>query len=199
MFDGHRIITPEVFARRMVELLPAYQPGMDTGSADPTDRRACWNKSLASVLTVMGREVSTGIVVETDTGNAPGKQLTMHWKQGDGIVFAAATGWGDRSDVEGRFVRLETLKAPQKLFVYTCSKWQEAVLEQISAVLLRYPHHLGGEQYLIANLLGAEQKVHVYLAEFRQDGPQGRYRPDTLRPITGSPFSWRNRKLTAAS
>lgn len=190
MVTEERSIAPESLARRMAELIREYLPGMDTGAAEPTDRRICWNKTLRSLLTAMGKE--HGLSVEVDaTAHAHGdEQLDLAWKRGDGAVLAATTGWGDRNGLERRLQRFEGLKARQKLFIFTCSRWHDAVMEQINAALLRYPLHVEGEQYLFVNLMGSEKKMHVHLADIRANGTIAAYDPRLLQPLKGSPFQW---------
>ena len=192
LFD-HRAIAPDALAKRMAELIPEYLPGMDTGAAEATDRRICWNKTLKALLGAVGKERRLEVDVDA-AGHLPrDEQLDLYWKQGDAIALAASTGWGDRDSLERRLQRFEGLKAGQKVFIYTCARWQEAVLEQINAALLRYPFHVEGEQYVFINLLGAETKMHVNVAEMKQSGPLQKYRADLLQPLSGSPFGWRAR------
>jgi hypothetical protein len=188
-----RVIAPEMLARRMAELIPEYLPGMDTGAAEPSDRRICWNKTLKALLSAIAAEHEVQVEVDPASHVPKDEQLDLRWRSGDGAVLAASTGWGDRDSLERRLQRFEGLKAGQKLFIYTCSRWQDAVLEQISAALLRYPFHVEGEQYLFVNLLGAESKMYFHIAEMTRNGPLEKYRPDLLRPVSGSPFAWRAR------
>jgi len=188
-----RVIAPDVLARRMAELIPEYLPGMDTGAAEPTDRRICWNKTLKALLTAVGAEHDVQVEVDPAAHAPKDEQLDLLWKRGDGALLAASTGWGDRDSLEKRLQRFERLKAGQKLFIYTCSRWQDAVLEQISAALLRYPFHVEGEQYLFVNLLGPESKLQFHVAEITKNGPLEKYRPDLLRLVSGSPFTWKSR------
>jgi hypothetical protein len=189
-----RVIAPDVLARRMAELIPEYLPGMDTGAAEATDRRICWNKTLKALLSAIGAEHEVQVEIDP-AGHIPkDEQLDLHWKRGDGVVLAASTGWGDRNSLERRLQRFEGLKAGQKVFIYTCSRWQDAVLEQINAALLRYPFHVEGEQYLFVNLLGAELKMYVHMAEITKNGPLEKYRPELVRPVSGSPFAWKSRR-----
>lgn len=193
MLTDQRVIAPEALASRMAELIPEYLPGMDTGAAEPTDRRICWNKTLKAVLSAIGTEHSMEVEVDTSPHAPQNDQLDLYWKRGDGIVLAASTGWGDRNSLERRLQRLEGLKAIQKVFIFSCARWQEAVLEQINAALLRYPFHIGGEQYLFANLLGAESKIQVHVAEIEADGRMKSYQPHLLRQLSGSPLLWKRR------
>jgi len=193
-----RVITPEVLARRMAELIPEYLPGMDTGAAEPSDRRICWNKTLKALLSAIAAEHDVQVVVDPASHLPNDEQLDLQWRRGDGALFAASTGWGDRDSLERRLQRFEGLKARQKLFIYTCNRWQDAVLEQISAALLRYPFHVEGEQYLFANLLGAESKMNFHLSEMTKNGPLDKYHPDLLRVVNGSPFAWRSRAISGA-
>jgi hypothetical protein len=188
---AHHVLKPAAFAERFVELLPEYLPGVDTGAFEATDRRRCWNKTLHAVLTVIGK-VDNGLQVSLD--NPAMAQLkdqsTFMWQRDSGPVFAMATGWGNRNELEVSLGWLEAFKCPQKLFVYSCTKWQEAVLDQIRAALLRYPYHMEGEQYLFMNLVGAETRFHLYSADVNRTGPSFSMDDTTLRPVPGSPFSW---------
>jgi hypothetical protein len=194
MLTQDRLIAPEALASRIAELIPAYLPGMDTGAAEETDRRICWNKTLKALLTAIAAEHSVQVEIDLSSRTHQDEQLDLYWKRGDGIVLAATTGWGDRSSLERRLQRLETLKAIQKLFIYTCSRWKDAVLEQINAALLRYPFHVQGEQYIFVNLLGVESSMHVHTVEITSYGPLKSYSPDLLRLAPGSPFAWKRRR-----
>jgi hypothetical protein len=116
------------------------------------------------------------------------------WQRGGVPLFAMATGWGDRNELETALERLESFKCPQKLFVYSCNKWQEAVLDQIRAVLLRYPYHIEGEQYLFMNLVGAENRFHLLFADIKSGG-QSFHHDTVLQSVSGSPFSWRSKQM----
>jgi hypothetical protein len=190
MFSQH-VFTPTAFAARFVELLPEYLPGVDTGAFEPTDRRRCWNKSLKAVLTVIGKE-DHGLTVPAQSPmmNLLKDQSSLLWQHDGTPLFAMTTGWGDRSELEMSLEWLEAFKCPQKLFVYSCSRWQEAVLDQIQAALLRYPYHMEGEQYLFMNLVGAENRFHFFSVDLEQSGRQASSHDTVLRPVPGSPFSW---------
>jgi hypothetical protein len=86
-------------------------------------------------------------------------------------------------------LRLETLKAPQKLLLYTCLRWEEAVVEQLSAAILRYPHHIEGEQYLALNLKGTETQISAYVRDIPRSGILS-LSEAMFQPLPGSPFSW---------
>ena len=191
------VISPALLAERFVQLLPEYLPGVDTGAFAVTDRRRCWNKTLKAVLAVIAKEKNAAVEIGSAVQTPIGDQLALSWKRDGAVVFTVATGWGDRSEVERALEWLEALKSPQKLFVYACSKWQEAVREQIHAALLRYPYHLEGEQYLFMNLLGLESKMHLLVADMPRHGPLVSYQPHLLQPLPGSPFLWSTRSGVA--
>jgi len=190
MFPPH-VLTPGAFAARFVELLPEYLPGVDTGAFEPTDRRRCWNKTLQSVLTVIGKEDKALDVVAQSPAMARLKdQSSLLWQHDGATLFAMTTGWGDRTELDISLEWLEAFKCPQKLFVYSCSKWQDAVLEQIGGALLRYPYHMQGEQYLFMNLVGAENRMHLFTADLERSGRSSFSPGGLLHPVSGSPFSW---------
>ncbi len=194
MFSQH-VVTPGAFATRFVQLLPEYLPGVDTGAFEPTDRRRCWNKTLKAVLTVIGKE-DNGLTVaaQNPTVTMLKDQSSVLWQRDGASVFAMTTGWGDRNELETCLQWLEAFKCPQKLFVYSCTKWQDAVLDQILSVLLHYPYHMEGEQYLFMNLLGAENRFHLLSADLDRNGPQSSAHDSILQPVPGSPFSWRTKQ-----
>jgi hypothetical protein len=197
MFLKH-VVTPAAFALRVVELIPEYLPGMDTGAFEPTDRRRCWNKTLKAVLTVIGQE-DHGL--HTDAQNPTMSllkdQSSLFWQRDGAPLFAMATGWGDRKELETSLEWLAAFKCPQKLFIYSCSKWQDAVLDQIRGVLLRYPYHMEGEQYLFMNLVGAENRFDFFVADLDRDGLQSSTTGTSLRIVAGSPFRWSARRRVA--
>jgi len=197
MFPKH-VVTPVAFALRLVELLPEYLPGMDTGAFEATDRRRCWNKTLRAILTVIGKD-DNGLEADAQnpTMSLLKDQSSVLWQR-DGVpLFAMATGWGDRKELETSLEWLTAFKCPQKLFIYSCSKWQEAVLDQIRSVLLRYPYHIEGEQYLIMNLVGAENRFDFFVADLDRNGRQSSQYETLLQPVAGSPFRWSARRRAA--
>jgi hypothetical protein len=117
-------------------------------------------------------------------------QSCLLWQLDGASLFAMTTGWGDRSELELSLEWLEAFKCPQKLFVYSCTKWQDAVLDQIRVALLRYPYHIAGEQYLFMNLVGAENRFHLFRADLDRMGPPSSPDDSFLQPVPGSPFRW---------
>lgn len=196
MFAQH-VIAPGALASRLVELLPEYLPGVDTGAFEPTDRRRCWNKTLKAILTVIGKDDNgLDVAAQTPMMTLLKDQSFLMWQRDGAALFAMTTGWGDRNELEMCLEWLEAFKCPQKLFVYTCSKWQEAVLDQIRAALLRYSYHMEGEQYLFLNLLGAENRFHLFSADLAHSGRLSSGQHTILRHVPGSPFSWSTKKST---
>jgi hypothetical protein len=179
--------------REIVRLLPEYLPGVSTGSAALTEGRSCWIQAWKALLTALGRERSMNLALHEEGDSALARQLTLYWKRGDGIMAAFLSGWGDRQELERRFQVLETIKAPQKAIIYSCMKWQDAVLEQLGAALLRYPHHIQGEQYLALNLLGNEQKLAAHSIVITHDGNLDKRDLERLLPLPGSPYLWGDR------
>ena len=179
--------------REIARLLPEYLPGVSTGSAALTEGRSCWIQAWKALLTALGRERSMNIALHEEGDSALARQLTLYWKHGDGIMAAFLSGWGDRQELERRFQVLETIKAPQKAIIYSCMKWQDAVLEQLGAALLRYPHHIQGEQYLALNFLGSEQKLAAHSIVIARDGNLDKRDLERLLPLPGSPYPWGDR------
>jgi hypothetical protein len=191
MFADH-VVTTERFAVRFAELLPEFLPGVDTGAFEATDRRRCWNKSLNGVLTVIGNELGSVVVAAQNPMVTQLKdQSSVVWQRDRASVFTMTTGWGSRNELEASLEWLEAFKCPQKLFVYSCTRWQEAVIDQIHAALFRYPYHLEGEQYLFMNLVGAESRFHLLTANVTRSGRVTSMDEIALRPVIGSPFRWR--------
>jgi hypothetical protein len=130
------------------------------------------------------------IALHEEGDSALARQLTLYWKRGDGIMAAFLSGWGDRQELDRRFQTLETIKAPQKAIIYSCAKWRDAVLEQFGAALLRYPHHIEGEQYLALNLLGSEQRMAAHSIVIPRNGNLSPGDLERLLPLPGSPYPW---------
>jgi hypothetical protein len=190
MFPQH-VFTPASFALRFVDLIPEYLPGVDTGAFEPTDIRRCWNKTLKAVLTVIGKDDNgLSVAPQSPTMTLLKDQSSLLWLRDGAPVFAMATGWGDRSELDASLECLESFKCPQKFFVYSCARWHDAVLDQIRAALLRYPYHMEGEQYLFMNLVGPESRFHLLFADLKRSGRQASIEDIVLRPTPGSPFSW---------
>jgi len=179
--------------REIARLLPEYLPGVSTGSAALTEGRSCWIHAWKALLTAVGRGRSMEIALHEEGDSALARQLTLYWKRGDGIMAAFLSGWGDRQELDRRFQTLETIKAPQKAIIYSCAKWRDAVLEQLGAALLRYPHHIEGEQYLALNLLGSEQRMAAHSIVIPRNGNLNPGDLDRLLPLPGSPYPWGDR------
>ena len=197
---AHHIVTPETFAMKFLELLPEYLPGVDTGAFEATDRRRCWNKTLSAVLTAIGNELGgLRVAAEDPMMTLLKDQSSLMWKRGEAPVFAMATGWGVGRNWEAASLEwLEAFKCPQKLFVYSCARWQDAVLDQIRGALFRYPWHLDGEQYLFLNSW-APKPGSIFswgIVSKRPLSLDGRDRPASC---AGSPFSWGGEPLRVAS
>ncbi len=187
--SAHLVPLPEL-VREIVRLLPEYLPGVSTGSAAITEGRSCWIQAWKGLLTAFGRQYAMEISLHEEGDSGIARQLTLYWKRGDGLMAAFLSGWGDRQELERRFQRLETIKAPQKVIIYSCVKWQEAVLEQLQAALLRYPHHITGEQYLALNVLGTEKRLAAHCITIPRDGILNQSDLGLMRPLAGSPFKW---------
>jgi hypothetical protein len=187
------IVDPGNLTREIASLLPEYLPGVSTGPAAPTEGRSCWIEAWKTLLGVCGRRYGMEVVAQPEEHSALARQLTVYWKRGDGILFAFLSGWGDRQELEQRFLQLEIIKAPQKAILYSCTKWQVAVLEQLEAALLRYPHHIEGEQYLMLNLLGSAQTLAAHSIVIPRNGTLQSADIESLQPLAGSPFHWGGR------
>jgi hypothetical protein len=188
-FQSPSIPVPGLIAD-IVRLLPEYLPGVETGAAATTEGRTCWIKSWKALLTVLGREQGLEVLIHEDGDSALQRQLSVFWKRADAIMLAAYSGWGDRNDLERRFQQLEALKAPQKVLLYSCLKWQQAVVEQLEAALLRYPYHIEGEQYVALNMMGPTQSLGVHVFTVPHSGSLKLVDLSTFQPISGSPFVW---------
>lgn len=176
-------------AGAIARLLPDYLPGRETGSATITDIRSCWIKSTKSTLEAVAHQYAIQSQIDLSPDPEGHKQLKVMWTKGDGVSLAALSGWGSRDDLENSFQKLERIKAPQKMIIYTCARWQEAVLDQLTAALLRYPHHIAGERYISVNLLGNESQVICHAVQLRRSGTLT-LAETVLRPVPGSPFRW---------
>jgi len=177
-------------AREIARLLPEYLPGVSTGTAAITEGRGSWIQSWKAMLTAFGRQYELEVVSQEEGDCALARQLTMFWKRGDAVMAAFLSGWGNREELEACFQKLEIIKAPYKAIIYSCTKWQDAVLEQLQAALLRYPHHIEGEQYLLLNVVGAEQKLAVHWITIPRNGNLNPGDLELLRPLPGSPYKW---------
>jgi hypothetical protein len=190
MIFGPPELSMEALVQEIVQLLPEYLPGVETGPAASTEGRTCWIKTWKALLIALGRERGFHVALQEEGDSALSRQLTILWKTGDAVTLAAFSGFGDRQELERRFQQLESLKAPYKLILYSCLKWQDAVIEQLEAALLRYPHHLEGERYLALNLMGATRSLGVHLLEIPKTGALQLSDVKRLNHLPGSPFSW---------
>jgi hypothetical protein len=173
-----------------------WVPGVETGVAEYTDKRSCWTRTLRSVFQVMARSKGFEMREPGVGGPDSDRQLKLLWYDGDALLPAARSGWGERSDLEQSFANLLLLKSPQKVLLYTCLKWQEAVIDQLTAALMRFMHHIEGEQYIAINLLAAQGKVYGMMCEVPHSGPLD-LKEASFVPIQGSPYSWRLVESTA--
>ncbi len=196
-FSNPGVALPDL-TREIARLLPEYLPGVSTGTVTVTEGRGCWIRAWKELLTAFGREYRMEVALQEEGDSALARQLTLYWKRGDAIEAAFLSGWGDREELEQRFQRLETIKAPQKVIIYSCTRWQEAVLEQLEAALLRYPHHIEGEQYLTLNLVGSERKLAAHWITIPRNGNLEPGDLARMRALPGSPYAWGgDRRATA--
>jgi len=187
-FDpGSYIVPAHELASKFATLFPEYLPGTDTGPAAPTDSRTCWIKSMRHLLETLSRAYNVQACSEERGDITAKKQIRHYWKKGDAIVLAAFSGWGDREDLERSFLALEHLKAPQKILIYTCARWQEAVLDQLAGALQRFPDHIEGEQYIALNILPFESRIVVHARQLTCSGPL-KLHDAVFKPLQGSPF-----------
>lgn len=185
-----------VLAEEIARLLPDYLPGVDTGAVTDTDRRSCWVRTIRSLLEALGRQHGLRVSVEETGTSALSRQIKVFWKRGDAVQLACLSGWGDREELERAFQDLEALKAPQKLIVYSCARWEDAVLDQLSAALLRYPHHIEGEHYVSLNLNGAARQLSAHWRPILHSGSMP-VADAAFQPIAGSPFTWQPSRSAA--
>ncbi len=183
------IVTAEELVKGLSTRLAEYLPGADTGQPEFVDKRTCWTKMAGQALASYARVLGVTASVDDHSKFGERRQYNALWTKGDAAILAIASSWGDREELERSFHRLLLLKAPQKLLLYTCTKWQDAVLDQLSGAVLRYPHHLEGEEYIAANLVGAERKVYGTTLTIPHSGSL-KLQETTFRPVAGSPFRW---------
>lgn len=183
------IVTAEELAKGLSARLAEYLPGADTGQPEFVDKRTCWTKMAGQALGSYARALGVSADVNTHSVFGEQRQYNALWTKGDAAILAIASAWGDREELERSFRGLLLVKAPQKLLLYTCAKWQDAVLDQLSGAVLRYPHHLEGEEYVAANLVGVERKVYATSFTVPHSGML-KLPETTFRSIAGSPFRW---------
>lgn len=189
MISKRLVVDAEELLRELSHRIAAYVPGFDTGNAEYTDKRSCWTKSTLSVLQALARQLDVRMIVTEHSAFGTLRQLNALWVQGEAVVLAIGSGWGNREELEESFHRLLILKAPQKLLLYSCVNWKEAVLEQLTGAVMRYPQHIQGEQYLAANLAAAEGKVYGAVCDIPHDG-QLTLQESRFLPVVGSPYTW---------
>jgi hypothetical protein len=185
------VLTAEELVMGLSTRLGEYLPGADTGQPEFTDKRTCWTTMVKQAFGSFARALDIDAQVDDHSEFGERRQYNALWTKDDGAVLAVTSAWGDGEELERSFSRLLRVKAPQKLLLYTCLKWQEAVLEQLSGAVLRYPHHLEGEQYIAANLLGAERKTYGTMLTIPHSG-RLKMQEAVFRAIAGSPFAWRS-------
>jgi hypothetical protein len=196
--EADYVFSPAVFASEVARLLPEYLPGTETGPATITDRRSCWIRSMRALFEALGRHHGMRVCVEEPGATALGRQLHVFWKRGDAVSLALYSGWGDREELEKAFQALELLKVPHKVILYSCARWQEAVLDQLSGALLRYPHHIEGEQYISLNVVGAERRLTAHCRPILISGSLKTSDID-FRELSGSPYRWGSAGLSSAA
>lgn len=182
-------VDTEELVRELSRQIAAYVPGYDTGGAEYTDKRSCWTKSTLSVLQALARERDVKMIVTEHSAFGTLRQLNALWVQGESVVMAIGSGWGNREELEESFHRLLIQKAPQKLLFYSCVNWKDAVLEQLTSAMVRFPQHIQGEQYVAVNLAAAEGKVFGTVCNVPHDGTLT-LAESRFQPLPGSPYAW---------
>jgi hypothetical protein len=63
-------------------------------------------------------------------------------------------------------------------------------LEQLAGAMLRYPHHIEGEQYVTLNLIGTERKLAAHWITIPHNGNLTKHDLELMLPLPGSPYKW---------
>ena len=135
-----------------------------------------WTKRIKESLRLIAEVQS--FVVAPDPQNDECEFLCdfVWWKNRDlnDIVLAVESEWGDASQVWHDFGKLMVVKAPLKLLVFSTSnhaRQSESVRETIeSKYMMKYCHHIAGEQYLLLEFAVPDRMAFAYLFDVQKDG-----------------------------
>src|SRR5258706_15672148 len=105
----NRCLGAEDLVREIAQLLPNDVPSAEG-----------FGPALRSIFREMAR---TRAIDMREPGSD--RQLKALWYDGDALLLAAESGWGDQSDLERSFANLLLLKSPQKVLVYTSLAGQD--------------------------------------------------------------------------
>ena len=76
------------------------------------------------------------------------------------IVLAVESEWGNQGEIESDFLKLLSVKAHKKLMIFSSANRTQDVMERIRALMVKYPFHLAGEEYMALDI--AMQGVSRY-------------------------------------
>jgi hypothetical protein len=69
------------------------------------------------------------------------------------IVLAVESEWGKPGDIEDDFDKLMSIKARHKLLIFATKVRDSAgMVKRLESLLLEYPHHIEGEEYMALNI-----------------------------------------------
>lgn len=155
---GQPPIDPKVLATEIIGAV--RQP-------DLSDRSPAWTKALKEVLCRLGQD--KGFDVHTAL-RRPEKQhyewlfdLVWYNRATGSVSLAVESEWGDEGDVLDDFSKLLVMKAPLKVMVHFAYKG--SFVERFENEYLDvFDHHVKGEQYLLVEFQGVQDRAYLYEA-----------------------------------
>jgi hypothetical protein len=193
MFPSTAVLTAEKLALYFSERLSEHLPGTDTGNAEITDKRTCWNKACYDAIASLARSYDVQMSISKVSEFSPEYQLNAIWYKDEAPVLVVGSAWSDRAELDRSFSRLLMLKAPQKLLIYSCKKNQADVLDQLSHAVVHFPCHVAGEEYVAVNIAGAEKQALGTVLRVTNDGSVP-VSAAVFQPLEGSPYPFRQSK-----
>jgi hypothetical protein len=180
MFDSTPIFTLD-------ELSTALVQGLPQELSDPDAKDRLWTRVITDSLCEMGTR--RGFLACGHGSKDNGEWLLdVVWmgRERHEVVFAAESEWGKPGDIEDDFDKLMSIKAHDKLMLFTTFLQDSpAVVERLESALLKYPYHIEGEEYMALNVTkDAALRYH-----FRAPG-DGRLHSVSFTEMTPLQWPW---------
>ena len=142
-FDDTSTMTLDTISRELIRRLP---PELGNSGSE-----TAWAKAIVNVLQKIGHE-NDWLVLGRRSDDDGEWLLDVVWmkKEDWRLGLAVESEWLKPTEIEADFLKLLSIKAPKKLLVFKTRdrRQTEEVIQRIQSLMLKYPYHLAGEEYM---------------------------------------------------
>jgi hypothetical protein len=127
--------------------------GLPQEVSEPSPIRDAKTKAISRVLQRLGHAKGLFVCGHgcQDDGEWLLDQLWMDRKDWR-IVLAVESEWGNEGEIESDFLKLLSVKAHKKLMIFSTTNQTANVLERLRSLMVKYPFHLAGEEYMALDI-----------------------------------------------